>query len=422
MEAIFVIDNLSRINSVVDVAELKRFNIQIISELKDVLDLDYKDTPVVVLDGFVQAKNGLSELILYKTLLGLNYIFISSNLVLSKQIEPYAKVFSFDTSQVGYNMIAAAVNDDKEACSQFSIDNVERFSIVANMVLDNPALVDDNLRDLSTALVAMIDTYHRDVITKDSLINQLDEATSLNRNIENMLHHLSNYVDDIMKQSIRVNKSLREYSFICQKSVYEKINLTEYKNRPNIIYFKEYGDFIHLTSFIHTLAETLKIQYDMPTKVLWIVDKNNPMKIPYVPEYYTIFSDGVYSKPRIHISDYMCTTGGYVNILRTICGNQSSIKNLIIVDSKLVNDTVLHNSDVLKIDLCRSKSKLKAYDLFSNRAITNGDGYDETGDSMEWSHYYDYEVLSLEERFLYLSNRPVIKQVCDLILRTFNTI
>lgn len=418
MQAIFLVDSLSRINSSIDLAELKRFDIHIISDLKEITSLEYKGIPVIILDGFVQSENGMTELILYKELLGLEYIFLSNNEILLKQLEEYAKVFSFNTEQINYSMLMSVINDDKEASKQFISEPDDKFQKIAKMVSENPALADDNLREMSTALLNLIDANKRVSSSKDDLKERFEEVSALNRNKESQLQFLGKYVDDLMKQTIKVNKSLKDYSFLCQKNIYDKVNLENFKNKPNIIYFKEYGEFLHLDTFIQTLAEVMKIQFDLPTKVLWIMDKNNPIRLSYIPEYYTIFSDGVYTKPLIHISDYMCTTGGYEEIMRVLCDNQSFTSNLIIVDSKLVNDTILFSSDILKIDLCRSKSKIRAYSLFSDRTVTNGNDEGE----MEWGHYYDYETLEEEDRFLFLSNRPVIKNITDIIHKTFDSL
>lgn len=416
MQAILLVDSESRRISTIEIAELKRFDIYIISDLKELLSIKYHEEPVIILESFLKSEYGISEIILYKELIGLNYIFITNNDVLLKEISRYGKVFSFDISKINYSMIISAINDDNEAAIPFTVRPENKFVKIAKIVLENPGITDDTIKGMSEAILK-ISEYNEELYSKvNELENYIKVLESLNQNKASQLSYLSSLVDTMLQQTIKVNDALSQYSFLCQKEVYCKVAMDSFEHHPKIIYFKEYGDFLHLNTFIFTLAETLKRQYDFPVKVLWVMDKNNPLRQKYIPDYYTIFSDGVFQKTLVHVSDYMCTTGGYAEILHSICENQSGVEYLIVLDTKLVDDTILRVIDVLRFDLCRNSSKIKEYGLLDSRTIVNNVQNRE----LSWNHYYEYASLNEKDRFLFLANRPVINRIIQLALSEFD--
>lgn len=416
MQAILLVDNESKRVSTIEIAELKRFDIYIISDLKEMLSLKYHSEPVIILESFLQSEYGISEIILYKELVNLNYIFITNNTVLLNEISRYGKTFSFDVSKINYSMIIAAINDDAEAASPFIVKSENKFIKLAKIILENPGITDDTAKRMSEAILK-ISEYNNFLYSK---VNALEEyikvLEGLNQNKASQLSYLSSLVDNVLQQTVKVNDALSQYSFLCQKDIYCKVTMDSLEHHPKIIYFKEYSDFLHLDTFIFTLAETLKRQYDFPVKVLWVMDKNNPLRQKYIPSYYTIFSNGVFQKTSVHISDYMCTTGGYAEIIHSICENQSGIEYLIVLDTKLVDDTILRVVDVLRFDLCRSVSKIKEYGLLDSRTIVNNVEDRE----LSWNHYQDYAALNDNDKFLFLANRPVINKVIQLALSEFD--
>ena len=416
MRATLLVDPISRINCVIDIAELKRFNINIASELKELLNTDCAGHPVILLDGFVQTGSGVSELILFKRMMGLKYIFISKNEVLLRQMQQYAKTFCFDADNIGCSLILAAINDDEEACKVFASEPSNKYKTLAGMILDNSGLVDQTLKDMASYLLNLIKDNERLHFQLSDWKSKYELAHKMNESKANQQKYLNGLLDTMLRQTINVNDALSKYSFLCEKDVYKKVSLTDFKSRPHIIYLKEYGDFLHLNTFVYTLSEVLKRQYDIPVKVLWVLDKNNPLRLKFVPNYYAIFASGVYSKVLVNVSDYMCTTSGYDGIIQTICENRSDTEYLIIVDSKLVDDTIVAVSDILRYDLCRSAAKIGAFGLLNDRTIVNGEEERE----LSWNHLYDYENLSPEDRFLYLSNRPVITSIIATAQRKFS--
>ena len=152
MQAILLVDSDSRRVSTIEIAELKRFDIYIISDLKELLSIEYHNEPVIILESFLQSEYGISEIILYKELIKLNYIFITNNTILFKEISRYGKVFSFDISRITYSMIVAAINDDTEASIPFTVDLDNKFTKLAKIVLENPGITDNRSEEHTSEL------------------------------------------------------------------------------------------------------------------------------------------------------------------------------------------------------------------------------------------------------------------------------
>lgn len=418
MQAVLLVDNFSRMNSNINILELKRHDITIISDLKELLYLDVKDIPIIILDGYVHKELGMSELILYKDLLELEYIFISDNNILLESMRVHAKVYALSTDVITYNMLTAAINQDVLALAQLSTEPKPKFEKIAKMVLTNPNVADPNLKDMAFTLLSLLDVNQKSQNLQEYNLAKIQELETQLRVKDIKLKHLTEYVDRLLAQTIEVNNTLKEYSFLCDKDVLTKVNLDEFKDKPNVIYFKEHGDFLHIGSFIRTMYDVLKKQYEAPTKVLWILDKNNPNRLDYVPDFFTVFAGGVYSKASIHTSDFLCTTSGYVDIIRHLCNNTSSVTNLIIIDSKQTKDCVLYDADYIKFDLCRTSTRVARLNLFEGRTLVN----EGTDKKLSWDYYPNYQLLDKQDLMLFLANRPVIQHICEQIQLNYRTL
>jgi hypothetical protein len=395
---------------------LKRFGADIVSDFKDVLELDYDKKPVVLLEGFLRGQHALSDLVLHKKLLGLSYIFVGVDEVIIKQVERYAKVFVMDTKVVNYTLVSSVVNDDPEAKALFEVDPDDKIAKIA-MVVSETSTYDPVLREIAQAYLRTSEEYKALWLESVSLIGQLEASKSLNDNKDEQIASLSDSLDEVFKQTIKVNDSIKQYAFLCSKNVFSKVDLKPYKSRPSIIYFKEYTDFLFLNSFVYTLAESLKIQYSFPTKVLWVLDTKVPLRLRDVPDYFVLFEKGLFNKPDIHGNDYICSANGYELLIQTICENQAGLSFLIVIDSKMADDTILNMSDVLRFDLCRNENKIKKFGLNDLRTIVNGLG--ESDRVLSWNYLPEYNDLSEDDRFLYFSGRPVIEEVIRIARTEF---
>ena len=415
VDAILLVDAYSRLNCKIEIQELRRFGVDLISDLKDVLNLDYEAKVVVILEGFLQNPHAISDLVLHQQLLGLRYIFLGSDELNVKQLEPYAKIFTVNTDTINYTLMAAVVHDDPEAQDLFKIESATNMINLAKIVAETNTFSPE-IREMASTFVRTSEEYLLLSEKYRSVAGRLEAAESLNINKDEQLVLLSEQLDNVFRQTIKVNQSLKDYSFLCSPDVYTKVDLKSYRTRPNILYFKEFGEFLCLKSFIFILAEALKTQFSLPVKVLWVLDNKVPLRLRGLPEYYTVFADGVFTRPDIQASDYMVTTSGYESILQVICENQVGLEILIVVDSKLANDTILDMRDVLRYDLCRDHRKIKLYGLNDARTICNGVG-DER--DLSWDYLYEYDDLDESDRFLYFAGRPVIESLVKTMRHEF---
>ena len=415
LNAILLIDNFTRLSSDINISELTTFGVDIVSDLKELLTKDYKNKPTVILEGFLRNPHGLYDLVLHQELLQIKFLFIGSDEIILKQVGRYAKTFALDTSIVNYNLVSAVINDDSEAQSVFKIDPFDRVAGLARAISDMNTVTPE-MREVAQAYLRTADQYNLLSTDYNSLLDKVSMLEELTIIKDEQLKTLSDRMDSAFAQTVKINQSLRDYSFILSPNVYEKVDVRTFKNKPSILYFKEYGEFLHLKSFIFTLAESFKTQYSLPTKVLWIMDRATPLRVRFLPPYYKIFSTGVFTKPDVHISDYMCSTNGYAALLRVLCENQAGISILIIIDSKFVDDTVIDISDTLRYDLCRDHKKIGPLGLNPDRTIVNG--LSEFLD-LSWDYLPEYENLNPDDRFLYFAGRPVIETVIKTTLLEF---
>ena len=182
--------------------------------LKELLSIEYHNEPVIILESFLQSEYGISEIILYKELIKLNYIFITNNTILFKEISRYGKVFSFDISRITYSMIVAAINDDTEASIPFTVDLDNKFTKLAKIVLENPGITDNTVKGMSEAILK-ISEFNEALYSR---VNELEEyikiLESLNQNKASQLSYLSSLVDTMLQQTIKVNDALSQYSLL----------------------------------------------------------------------------------------------------------------------------------------------------------------------------------------------------------------
>ena len=249
---------------------------------------------------------------------------------------------------------------------------------------------------------------------KDSEINRLREENSVLQNEclrlkkdNKML--LSGY-KGLIYSANKLNKTLKEYEVTFTQNIYQKLNLNNYNDKPMIIYLKEYEEILNFEELIETIYNSFKVQQKKSVKVLRLYDNSGNRKISVLPEQYKILSNK-YLIREVLANDFVCKSGDYVKILDIILQNKVNLDVLIIVDCKDHNDVVLSGT-VLQLNLCRNKEHLEKLGLFKQNTIITGD-QKSNPELLCWDHY-DVSGMDNNEKFLYLSSRPVIKKILEL--------
>ena len=214
----------------------------------------------------------------------------------------------------------------------------------------------------------------------------------------------------MMRNSIKLNKSLKEYERIMSKDVYSKISLSNYPNRPIIVYLKEIEELVHQNALIDTLFEILRLQGRHSVKVLRLFDGASCRRVKALPDNYHIVRNQ-FLVSEITTNDFIAKVGDYREILDIILSNKTGLDVLILVDSKAQDDVILSGASMY-FNLCRNRRNLENYNLVRDNTIVNGI---EDDNCLVWGHYDQLpRLLSKEEKFLFLASRPVMRTLYDL--------
>jgi hypothetical protein len=292
--------------------------------------------------------------------------------------------------------------EDSEA--ECKLDAIQR----AKEITDSESNYDALAIEMANALLG----YHDKAEYLERSVNELKKRNSnletLNSKIRVDRDLLLTGYKQILNETAAEQAMLKQYEAVFTSDVYAKVRMHDYSNRPMVIYFKEYEDFLNLDEMIETLFSVFVMQERKTVKVLRFFDSSTSKKMLTVPEYYTkLYNE--YSMADVLSNDYVCKSGDYRRILDKVLLNETGVDILIVIDSKDYNDTILSGMP-LQMNLCREVGHLNAFHLNAVNTLVN------TGD--EESKYfwgrYDTEGMTDEDKFLFLSSRRSIRNIVDL--------
>lgn len=407
---ILLLDDVSKTIIKTNVSTLIARKVEIISSLAELAKMKLEDIrTVIILEGFLRCGYALSDVKLYKALTGLEFLYLGSDVVFIESIKDIANVYQCDISLLSYEMIQAAMYSD----SSFNVDiakcSIEQDAVIAENVLQNYA-GDEKVLQLARAFLALYDReqarIHEINVLKDRVKNYKIENDFLKKDNDRLLTSYS----DLLLQAAELNSVLQQYEISFSKDIYTKLNLSNYVERPNIIYLKEYEDFLFLDELIETIFSALKIQNRQSVKVLRLYDSSDSNRIITLPSHYK-FLGNHYLNSDVIANDYLCKSGDYIKVLEMLLFNKTNLDVLIIVDCKDFNDIVL-NGATLQLNLCREPEHLDILHLSKENTIVNG-SQEEYPDLLCWDSV-NLAGKSKAESFMYLSSRKVIQRVLGL--------
>lgn len=407
VKAIVLLDDVSRGAIKCGVASWGSYGIKFINSLDEFNDEAAKHSKdVVIFEGFLTSPSCLSDMKLYKVLYDINYFFVGSKSCFSV-VNGLANCFEADLGTLDISIIQAALFHDVSHGVQ---KKKEYFSYkeAAEGAVDNPESSTPEMVGVSRAYLALCGIQkflnEEDALLRDNISRLEDENAKLILDMEQLLQGYK----DMIRESYRLNRSLERYEAAFTKDVYDKVNLSEYDNKPFILYFKEFEDFINIDAFIDTLAGAFKLQDRKNVKVLRLFDSHTSRKMQVVPSHYHVIRNR-YTLSEVSGHDLICKSGDYRRLLDRILTNDIGADVLIIVDHKSFDDVVTSGA-VLHFNLCREDEHAKKFGLNTSNTIVNFGG---DGKVMLWE---DYDVLGMEQRekFVFLSSRPVIRQILSL--------
>ncbi|MEY8333119.1 hypothetical protein AALB53_08445 [Lachnospiraceae bacterium 47-T17] len=414
---IVLLDDNSKAIIKTNVSAMLSNGVIFITSLLEITGALLKETnKVVVLEGFLELNRSISDLLLYKQVLNLQYFYLGSSARWFSIMKDYATCFKCDIALLDFSIIQAALYQDKSLESDSNVNNFSDCIEIAQSVLKNSAKEDDRIVKLSNGLLAVLE---REKMLKTTLQEKLDLLKYQSNEYAQMCKLKDTVLEDyrdVIKSSVALNKSLQQYEISMTRNIYRKFNLHVYNNRPSILYFKEYEELPQLDLLIETLTSIFRLQEQKSVKVLRLYDNSGNRKVDVLPEYYKVIFNRYYSKD-ILASDYICKTGDYSKVVDTLLTNRINVDVLIIIDCKDHNDIILDGLS-LQFCLCRDEIHAKKWGLLPENTILGGDtSVDEKeqidSDYLRWGPY-SIDNFNKEEEFAFLSSRATIMKLLKI--------
>lgn len=403
-----LLDDLSRTKMKTNVADLILVGVQVVSSLREVNDTYFEESNIlVVLDGALRKSSTYSDLVLYKKVWNLHIVFISQDEVLLKSMSSIASCFCMDPSIIDYERLYGIASNDKAVIGQYSSDYaVSEMSKIAKDILNNPNS-SSNSKRVSEAFLAVGSILLEREQENNELMAKMEEMKIYLQGVEEQKVNLEQANMKFLEHSLEMNKTLSQYEVILARDVYDKVNLSRYTSKPNIIYIKVYEELIYMDSFLETLSEMFRYHGRMGVKLLRLFDSSASKKVLAIPSYYKKIENEFTNKDLVN-SDFLYKVGPYRTVLDNLLTNSSGVGLLIIVDQKDHADTVISGAS-LQLATCRSNKRMSLYGLDPRMTIVN-DGIGE----LSWDYYPEFSTLTDRERFLFLSSRPVMQAIFEM--------
>lgn len=414
LNIILVLDDISRRKMKVHLGDLGFRGVEVITSLHEITkDMLIKTKKVVLLEGFAMSDNSISELSLYKEVYRLEYIYLGcdrTSLALMKHI---ATCFKVDITYLKYEQLHAVVLNDintLEEISKEDKDLVDEYEKIANKILRNTTITDSS-REVSDAclhLIKMVKSLSKDLdLWKDKANKAIDVVQTQEETVERVLRAHAN----MLERAKETDRNLEQYEVILSKNVYSKVSLHKYENPPIVIYFKNYQELIHLESFILTLYNMINGQLRLSCKVLRIYDNSASQMIKPTKNKYMMLTNK-FSIDDIYSNDFILKYGDYTKVLDILFNNELNLDILLIFDFKDKDDIVTLGHSAT-FNMCRNENNIDAFNLTHTNTIVNNSF---SGRALSWDTYEEYlELPDTEERFLYLSNKPVMQEISKTI-------
>lgn len=410
LKILLVLDDMSKSVINTDITSLNSYGVFIVSSFSEITDKHLEEfANIVILEGLVQKSVGLSDIRLFSKLFKRVFTFLGSDKTIFPLLESYCNCYYCDISKLDYEMVQAAIFNSSTNPKDLSLNKLD-FDSIAQSIVKGRDFSKSEVLDLAEHNLAIGQKYKALYDMYSVAVSELEKLRLVNEKLQTENQLLTAGYTEIVEQSHQLNQSLKQYEIILTRDIYNKLDLASYPNKPLIIYFKVFEPIIHLNSLLETLFDTFRLQERKSVKVLKLYDSSNCNSFLSTPSYYTKITNQ-YQMKDVLIADYICKTGDYTNLLDILLQNRTNLDILIIVDNKYYNDIVLSGS-MLQLNICRKPKDLDIFKLNKSNTIIN-DLDDSLADWLRWGHY-DMAGLTDEERFLYLSSRPLIGEILNM--------
>jgi hypothetical protein len=411
---ILLIDSNSRTRIRTNLSDLSRENIYIINKLEEIDSNMVKDSnKLIVLEDYLRDSNSVEFLDYYRNKLGLDVLFLGKDKMLICLIENIATVYECDITLLDYNLIQSALYNEDSSLYLRS-DNQSYFdemNDVAEMIKIGNDLYDKMSVRLAEAYSRLMDV-NKSLLEKVDLLQsnlEIKDAECINLEAQNKKYRKG--YGDVIKRSYKLGNTLKQYEGILTKDIYEKVNLSNYSNKPKIIYIKEYEEIVDMELFISTLFELIRIQKQESVKCLFLFDGRTSKRMVTLPKYFK----KIYSKfttSDLVTNDFLAKTGSHIEVLDALLTNKFKLSNLIIVDCKSANDICILGQS-LSLNLCRNPEHVELFSLPEKTTIVNSNSGKNYLEMKDYSKKLS-ELDSNDDKLLYLSSQVLFQRILEL--------
>lgn len=411
-KAVILLDDNSKSVIKTSISEIGADGFRFISSLDEINDEVLRDSrKLVILEGFAQTENSILDLELYRKLYELDIYFLGSGKYF-RIYETVASCFECDISVITNKTIQAALFEDSSLEDRGTIDRFDAYDNAKRLLAEKESH-DAAVSQVAASFISLQDKINFYESQSKILEDKNKILTVENDKLLNDRKLLLDGYRQMITEAGDLNRALKKYERIFSQDIYDKVRVHEYPNKPMIIYFKEYEDFINLEEMLETLYSVFQLQARQSVKILRLFDSGTSRKMELLPRHYKVIRNK-YVMTDIVAADFIAKSGDYRRILEKILLNEAGLDILVIVDSKNFDDIVLTGVP-LQLNLCREKKHSILFGLHENSTILND--RDARAD-LFWGQY-DTDGMEKNEKFLFLSSRPVIQNILSLT-RAFN--
>lgn len=401
-----ILPNEVRSDILTNLSDLAIYGVSIYNDIREIKEKDLSSSRVVVV-GRVPLEC-LSDLKLFKYTLDLDMYFISNDELLCSVMSDFCKTFTVDYSKLDHSLLMSIFYEDSSVMSEYKVSYFSPSLSIDSIVERLLSEVDKDYVTLAKEYLnlrkALEKKEKESSLLKDNIISLESDLLGAHQTNETLMSELVS----LISQYNTHYETLKDYKIMFTEDIYDTIILNNYKDRPNIIYFKEYTEFLHFESFIETLKVIFEFQMNSSVKVVRLHDSCDLHRIKILKDRYLTVDNKFLTSDVIN-NDFILCYGNYVKLFDVILS--SRLDYLVVVDCKKFDNVVLIG-DYLKLNLCRNPKDLEVLGLDSYNTIVNNN----PDSIMSWDTYEKYnEFIEDIDRFTYLASRPVMQKLCELI-------
>lgn len=386
---VVLLDGLSRERIKDPLTFLSSGGLRVITSI-DELNLD-TDKKVLIFEGLAYDTVALNRLLIYLEVKDIEVVCIGADSFALSTLGKRVRVFRCPLDKVTYDVIRYACTGDISTESKESYGISDELRRFADQIQLHPEQYSEQEIVLAKGLAAMYDAvewYRTTLHEREQAISSLEDSLAATTA---EYGRVVNAYCDILHRSKVLNQTLRDYEVVLTKNFYNKVDVRGYANHPQILYLKEYEDFVGIDELAETLFQVYTQQFGMSVKVIRVFDNVGQRKIAVLPDYYKVLYN-TYPLTSVVEYDFIGKIGESASILDFIMTNRYGLQMLIVVDSKSYDDTVL-DGDFLQFSLCRSKDHADRLGLDKTNTIL----CEESEEFMWWKPGSDFVEMASSE-------------------------